>query len=75
MENLELLKKYACNWNTLNVSPVESFLAEDVGLFSQYFNKTVQGKPELIKTLRDTITEIKKAGGLCRNRILQPENG
>ncbi len=45
MQELELLKKYAESWNTLDISHVEPYFAEDIIIFSQGYNKIVaQGK-------------------------------
>jgi hypothetical protein len=63
MQDLELLRKYAESWNTLDISHVEPYFAEDIIIFSQKYNKIVaQGKKVVPDELQRTMTEIKEAG-------------
>lgn len=63
MQQLELLKKYAESWNTLDVSHVEPYFADDVTVFAQTKKEIVAlGKTEVVNGMRDDMTYNKREG-------------
>ncbi len=81
MQDLELLRKYAESWNTLDISHVEPYFAEDVSIFSQYYKKVgAQGRRKVADLLQKAMTERKEAGiiekfyaeiGFCSEKMVK----